>query len=521
MRLPSRTDGTEAPKLPSECRHLIVVGANGSGKSRFATAVADTLGKRAFRTSALTALYGGVDDPAPNSIDGMYRVLIGRSPILRDDLHGQFDRLVALLLDEETRRMFAAKYGMGKAQGGPTPLERLATAWEDIFPGNKVLLAGGQMMFTTGAGVDTFRAPRLSDGEKAVIYHLGTALLAPPDSVMVVDAPEMFLHPASMGVVWEAVERMRPSGKLVYVTHNLEFASGHAQRPDTAVVWVKAYDAVGGTFTYELLPSQAALSDDIYAALMGSRKPVMFIEGDGVNSIDAKLYPLIFKDYNVRSLGSCNRVIEATRTFNDLSALHNLEAVGIVDRDRRNDYEVDYLRRRKVLVPEVAEIENLLMLEPVIKAVAMRHRKNPDKVFSRVRKSLIAMFSREKTRQALQHTRHRVKVDAEHMIDRRFSDISSLERHLAALVRSINPRGFYESTLAHFNRLIDGGDYAGILKVFNYKAMLGETNVAGLCGVDAVRKGAYLEAVLEILNGEDADAHALAAALRSAFNLPL
>ena len=50
-------------------------------------------------------------------------------------------------------------------------------------------------------------------------------------------------------------------------------------------------------------------------------------------------------------------MIEATRTFNDLSAFHHLDSHGVVDRDRRDANEVGYLRQRKVFVPEVAEIE--------------------------------------------------------------------------------------------------------------------------------------------------------------------
>ena len=40
------------------------------------------------------------------------------------------------------------------------------------------------------------------------------------------------------------------------------------------------------------------------------------------------------------------------------------------DRDRRDEKEVEYLRGKNIFVPEVAEIENILMLEPVVKAVA-------------------------------------------------------------------------------------------------------------------------------------------------------
>ena len=64
--------------------------------------------------------------------------------------------------------------------------------------------------------------------------------------------------------------------------------------------------------------------------------------------------------------------------------MHHLESRGVVDRDRRTDPEVDYLRRKSVMVPDVAEVENLFLLEGVIKAMAKRRRRNPDKVFSKL-----------------------------------------------------------------------------------------------------------------------------------------
>ena len=152
------------------------------------------------------------------------------------------------------------------------------------------------------------------------------------------------------------------------------------------------HDPDAGIWDYDLLPPDSGLSEEIYMALIGARRPVMFIEGDATHSIDSKLYPLIFKDYSVKALGSCNKVIEATRAFNDLRAFHHLESRGIVDRDRRDEKEVRYLRDKNIYVPEVAEIENILMLEDVVKAVAHWCGRNPDKVFSSVKMSVIKQF---------------------------------------------------------------------------------------------------------------------------------
>ena len=63
-------------------------------------------------------------------------------------------------------------------------------------------------------------------------------------------------------------------------------------------------------------------------------------------------------------------MIESTRSFNDLKQMHHLDSHGIVDRDRRTDAEVGYLRRKNILVPEVAEVENIFLLEDVVKTMA-------------------------------------------------------------------------------------------------------------------------------------------------------
>ena len=149
-------------------------------------------------------------------------------------------------------------------------------------------------------------------------------------------------------------------------------------------------------------------------------------------------------DSTVRPLGSCNKVIEATRTFNDLNGFHHLTAQGIVDRDRRDDGEVDYLRRKNILVPDVAEIENMLLLPEIVSAVAASRGRDGSRVAESVRRSVLKMFGKEIDEQALQHTRHRVKRTVEYRVDGRFADIGALEKHISSLTREINPRGMYE-----------------------------------------------------------------------------
>lgn len=511
LSLPFRADGTR-DTIPADIRQVVIIGANGSGKTRFANRIIEDLGARAYRLSALEAIYGKRRSPTPNPIDTMYEQLGYHDPD-----SNQFERILALLMHDEMVNLIGYKLAAAEhpdsAHLRPTLLDKVISLWQEVFPGNRVLIESGKVLFSRQADESTYSSVRLSDGERAVLFYAGAILYAPAQSVIVVDSPEIFLHPSIMQSLWNRLELLRPDCRFAYTTHDLEFTT---TRVGAQVVWVRDYNAAAQKWDYLLLPPDSPLSDDMYRALIGARKPVMFIEGDGVHSIDSKLYPLIFRDYSVKSLGSCNKVIEATRTFNDLNAMHHNDAVGIVDRDRRDEHEVAYLRRKRVMVPDVAEIENILMLEDVIRAVARRCKRNPDKVFTKVKNSILAQFRTDLRRQALQHTRHRVKQTVEYRIDGRFTSIDQLESHMDTLKREINPRGLYENFCREFQRYLAEADYRSVLRVYNQKSMIPGSNVAGLCGLTG--KEHYISTVLSIVRGKGPDAEQVRKAVMDCLN---
>ncbi len=500
IQLPSRSNGT--PITLDTPGSIVIIGANGAGKTRFARRLAADLGDRAFHLSALRALYRPADESAATgSIDALYNDMVNRSSILRGDIHGELNRLIALMMHDEMVNLLnfkgARHAGEERVRLKRTRLDKMIERWQEIFPDSRVLIDSGRMFITNDNGdPGPFSMLRLSDGEKAVMYHLGAALYAPKGGVIIVDNPGLFLHPSTLRLVWDAVEQLRPDCTFVYLTHDLGFAAGRAPG---RVVWVRSYNSLAGTWEYDLLNPAEGISEELFMTIVGSRKPVLFIEGDGVNSIDAKLYPLIFKEYTVKSLGSCNKVIEATRAFNDLSAFHALDSRGIVDRDRRDEREVAYLRGKRIFVPDVAEIENLLMLEEVVRAVAVANNRSENQAFAKVHKAMIKLFSADLRAQALLHTRHRVKSIVERRIDGRFNNINNLEEHLNDLVKEINPRGIYEQLCREFRRYVAEGDYDSILRVYNRKSMIPESNVGRHCGLSHGDKNYYINVILNIL----------------------
>lgn len=512
IKLPPRSDGKEMA-VDGNAGRLVIIGANGSGKSRFTSRLYEEFGAKAFRLSVIEAIYSS-GEHSPIS-DLFERTFAGS--VLRPEAKTEFDRLLAMLMHDEVTSLISYKTAHGNERCDKLPetkLDRVMSGWGEIFPGNNILIDGGRLLFSRGGDAGGYSAMRLSAGEKAVIYYLGGVQYAPEGGAVFVDSPEMFLHPSIMQVLWNSVEAMRPDCTFIYTTHDLEFASS---RSDSRVIWVRDYDADRKTWDYDILPPQEGMSDEIYMAIIGARKPVLFIEGDGVHSIDAKLYPLVFKEYTVKSLGSCNKVIEATRSFNDLNGFHHLASCGIVDRDRRDEHEVDYLRGKKIMVPEVAEIENILMLEDVIKAVARSRGRNPERVFERVKHSIMGQFKADLRQQALLHTRHRVKRTVEYRIDGRFTNIGMLEKHLMNLAGEINARGIYEKLCREFRHYLETDDYSGVLRVYNQKSMIPGSNVAALCGLN--NKEEYVQAVISLLQGRKAEGERIRRAVKRCFGI--
>lgn len=437
IKLPPLTGGSSSPVLRGN-RQLTVIGANGSGKSRLCNWLVESFPGKSFRISALRAIFSH-EKPMKlqGSIEERFDALCERQSLLRGDANTEFEKFLHLLMADEFREMMLYKVNKLKNAKENIPTTKLDTVvrrWQQLFPGNSVLFENGMLLFSTSNNDDKYPIVRLSDGEKAVLYYLGAVLFAMPDAVIFVDDPETFIHPSMMNSLWNVIEQMRPDCTFIYNTHDINFASS---RIENKCLWVKSYDVAGKTWDYEVLDNSSRLSDSLYIDLLGTRKPVLFVEGDDTHSIDARLYSLLFPEFTVKPLGSCNKVIESVRSFNDLTNLHHLDSWGIVDRDRRDDVEVKYLLNKKILVPNVAEIENILMLEGVIRAVARQRKRNEHDVFESVKEVVVNMFRKELRDQALMHVRHRVKREMETKVDMRFRSISALEEHMVDLVNEI------------------------------------------------------------------------------------
>jgi len=506
--LPNKLNSTGQVTVDS--KSIIVIGANGSGKTRFGSAIEAKYNNVTHRISAQKSL-SMPEQVSPTSKEnaendffygyaaGGLQHKVGQrwggkpNTFLLND----YQKLMVLLFTEEFEKSIKFKdaYNPGQADDKPvTKLDRIQNIWEEVLPHRKLVKKAGKIeTYPIGSPNKNYNAAEMSDGERVIFYLIGEVVSVPKDSILIIDEPDMHLHKSITKKLWDKIEQERPDCTFIYLTHDIDFAFS---RQDSTKIWAKGFD--GTSWDYEILEDNLELPEQLYLELLGSRKPILFIEGDD-SSIDYKLFQLVFSEHTIKPLGSCTKVLETTKSFGEQNSFHQIASFGLIDRDRRTDEQISHNNNPNIWVAEVAEVENFLLLEEIIKVVASNMMKNPKEVFEAVKNSVIEFFKTQIDYQAVQHTISRIELIFKNATNyNSVKEFKDLEESLSNFWNNQDFKKIHGEIKSTFKKLIETNDYNGILKVFNNKGLLTNSSVAGLCDLNS-KNNAYLNYILSIL----------------------
>jgi len=119
------------------------------------------------------------------------------------------------------------------------------------------------------------------------------------------------------------------------------------------------------------VPVATEIDDEIKKDILGSRRHIIFIEGNE-QSLDKPLYSLLFKDISVVAKSSCRDVEYAVSGIRGANDLHWIHAWGIVDNDRRPDDEIRSLKDKGVYALSVFSVESIYYHPEIQTRVAAR-----------------------------------------------------------------------------------------------------------------------------------------------------
>jgi hypothetical protein len=225
-------------------------------------------------------------------------------------------------------------------------------------------ISGDDILVSIPEHVDTYKASEMSDGERAIFYMIGQALVAAENTVVIVDEPELHVHRSIMSKLWDEIEAARPDCGFVFITHDLEFAAVRAVQKFVIKDYLPA-----PSWSIEPVPENTGFSEELTTLILGSRKPVLFVEGTH-NSLDLPIFRACFPAWTIVPCSSCTNVIHSVVTMRKNKNLTRITRSGIVNGDDYGDEDRQYFKSLGVMVLPVSEIENLLLLPNVSRVIA-------------------------------------------------------------------------------------------------------------------------------------------------------
>jgi ABC-type lipoprotein export system ATPase subunit len=484
IKIPSAQHG-QPPEEILISTGLVIIGANGSGKTRLGKQIEQLNRDLSIQRIGAQRLLTVPPSTNPQALSKAQKQYDRQGWGGSGDITGfqrDFNQLLTLLFSKQAERdrAFRVNYEENGDPGSVPQFEgdQITDLWNLIFPHRQIQLDDGKINVHNDG--QCFNGVEMSDGERAAFYLMGKALLAPEDSVIVVDEPEIHLHRSIRDMLWDNLESSRSDCVFIYLTHDVNFA---AMRSTSQRIWLKDYD--GSIWDWEKLESVDGLPDELLVELIGSRRPVLFVEGDA-GSIDSLLYKSAFPKHHICPVGSCTRVIQFTRALNDASQFHHTEPKGVIDRDRRTDVEVTNHESRDVNVLNVAEAENLLLLPEVIRSVAEGLDYDRDAKMSATEELVLRRFDNQKERQVAEHVAYRVEAE----INRAFQSSGDSAQDLQDAVDNVGDEvsisDIWGEVEQAFTEFLRNREYSNVLTVFNDKTLTRHvaTEVFGLTSSD-------------------------------------
>jgi hypothetical protein len=308
----------------------------------------------------------------------------------------------------------------------------------------------------------------LSDGERAIFYFVGQSLMAPDNAAIIVDEPESHIHRAILRPLWDAIERARPDCGFVYITHDLDFA---VSRSASAKYFIRGYQHLPAQWDIHELPEDTGLPDDVVAELVGSRKPILFVEGQR-GSLDLTIYGSHYVNFTLVPIGSCDNVIHSVASYKNSALLHRLVVRGLVDADDRDSSELQYLQAQDIYSLPVAEIENLLSLPNIFLALAEALMcTNPGRLLQNITDEIMkqanANIDLVCTRLTIRQIDRKLKL-----IDFEAKDPQTLQATFQEKLSVVEPLAIFSSFKTKLQNYINARDLVRVMQLYDNKGTL-------------------------------------------------
>lgn len=491
--------------------NLVIIGANGSGKTRLGAWIEFNLPNiTVHRISAQKALNIPLFATIKNLEESMLDLLYGRSDQYANVVYklssrwgdqpqtyllNDYEKLLSTLFARSAKRnkdyTEEAKIRRTYADVPEAPIDIITRIWKEIMPQREILFDDGKVLAKKG-GQPLYHGKEMSDGERVTLYLIGQCLCIPNNSIIIIDEPEIHLHKSIMARLWNKIEEVCSKDNLfVYITHDLDFA---ASRKDSKKVWVKSYNGED-SWIWDEIPEIEEIPENLTIEITGNPKNVIFCEGEK-SSYDYILYQEIYPDYHIVPRGSSEKVIESVKAMRATPTLAHLKAYGIIDVDYRIPEEIDSLKGSGIYTIDVAEIENIFCITPLIKIVCDNQRlpieEKIREVTALIIKWLKVELDNQITNRAEREIRYRLNTYTKDS-----NDEQGLKDGLDNLLKTIDINEIFSENKKLYEQVITEQNLKKALKIYKRKSLPDR-----ISPVFGLANGEYIKIILRLLKSE-------------------
>ncbi len=206
ITVPSKLPGGQPVVLDGPLR-LVLIGANGSGKTRFGIWLEENNHNvvPVHRISAQKALAIPEYAPLMNAEQAEKNLLLGRADqhasvgnkrayrwgnepatFLLSDYEKVLSLLFARTADRDHQHTQATRTTQQYVPVPDSPIDSIMKVWGDLMPHRSVSLHDGKVVVDKGTPAE-YHGKDMSDGERVALYLLGQCLCAPLNSILIID----------------------------------------------------------------------------------------------------------------------------------------------------------------------------------------------------------------------------------------------------------------------------------------------------------------------------------------------
>ena len=455
----------------------VIIGANGAGKTSLINELRKNSIDEMYVLPAQKLLYFMLNIHERNNVTKETYISESKQVDIKIDtidlypfhiensISNTFTKLITLLVKDYTNIVTRRSR---KEKDLPLTLwDRVEQIWNQIFPEIIFELEPDDRVIKVEKNGSKYSINGLSDGERCILFYIGSVLLAPENSYIVVDEPETFLNAAVYNELWDLLISERSDCQFVFASHNMDFVQS---RTNATYIWCKKFEAPY-SLEHQKLDDSLNLPLDLLTEVSGTKKPILFCEGTK-NSLDYQIYSKLFSEFCfVKPVQGHKQVIQHTKAYNNLNKMHGNKAYGIIDYDWMDESSIKENKEEGIFVLPFNEVEMILVDEAVVKScLPFDDDKEKQRKFENLQQSIIESCKENKDKIISIALKKRLDEFLEgNRIENNKPTKEDVEEFLKDLVNEFDPSSTVDNITFIVEESLASSDFSRILKICNLK----------------------------------------------------